>query len=524
MPDAIVIGAGPNGLVGANLLADRGWDVLVCEAATTPGGAVRSAELIEPGFMNDVFSAFYPLAYASPTIRRLHLEHYGLQWRHAPLVLAHPARDGTCPVISTNLDVTAAALDAYAPGDGASWRNLFARWERVRSGLIDGLFSPIPPLSATLKLAYGTRVEGPVRFARFAILPARRMATEEFASEEARRIFTGTAMHADLPPSEVLSGFFGYVLCMLAQDRGWPVPEGGAGRFTDALVTRLQTRGGRVQCNAPVDKVLVRNGRAVGVRAAGEEITATRAVLADVDAPRLLLQLVGPEHLSARTLDDLRRFTWDHAVFKVDWNLDAPVPWTAPEARRAGVIHVTESVDALVETRAQISLGLAPSRPFMLVGQQSMTDPTRMPHGRETLWAYTHLPREIKGDAACDIDMPFDHDAAQRFADRMQAELEALAPGFTSLIRGRHIFAPHDLEAHDGNLNGGAIAGGTAQLFQQLVLRPIPGLGRPETPIKGLYLASASAHPGGGVHGACGSNAARAAILHDRLRKSFGRR
>jgi phytoene dehydrogenase-like protein len=524
MPDAIVIGAGPNGLVAANLLADAGWDVLVCEAASKPGGAVRSEELIEPGFVNDMFSSFYPLAAASPTVRRLHLEHYGLTWAHAPLVLAHPARDGTCPVISTNLDVTAASLDAYAPGDGASWRSLFARWERVRGGIISGLFSPIPPLAATLKLAYGTRVEGPVRFARFAILPARRMVMEEFASEEARRMFTGTAMHADVPPSEVLSGFFGFVLCMIGQDVGWPAPEGGAGRFTDALVTRLQARGGRVHCNAPVDRVLVRNGRAVGVRAAGEEIAAARAVLADVDAPRLLLQLVGPEHLSARTLDDLRRFTWDHAVFKVDWNLDAPVPWTAPHARRAGVIHVTESADALVETRAQISLGLVPSHPFMLAGQQSMTDPTRMPSGRETLWAYTHLPRDIKGDAAGEIAMPFDHDAAERFADRMQAELEALAPGFTSLIRGRHIFTPNDLEAHDANLDGGAIAGGTAQLFQQLVFRPIPGRGRAETPIKRLYLASASAHPGGGVHGACGSNAARAALWHDRMRKLAKRR
>src|SRR6185295_14751330 len=196
MPDAIVIGAGPNGLVAANLLADRGWDVLVCEAAPAPGGAVQSAELIEPGFMNDKFSAFYPLAAGSPVVRRLHLEHYGLNWKFAPTVLAHPALDGSCPIISTNLDVTAAALDAYAPGDGAAWRNLFARWERVRAGLLDGLFTPIPPLTATAKLAWGTRVEGPVRFARFAILPARKMVMEEFASDEARRMFTGSAMHA----------------------------------------------------------------------------------------------------------------------------------------------------------------------------------------------------------------------------------------------------------------------------------------------------------------------------------------
>jgi phytoene dehydrogenase-like protein len=322
-----------------------------------------------------------------------------------------------------------------------------------------------------------------------------------------------------MTPGDILSGFFGWVLCSLGQDVGWPVPEGGAGRFADALVNRLRAKGGKLECDAPVDKVIVRGGRAVGVRCRGEEIPASRAVLADVDAPRLFLELVGAEHLSARVVDDLRRFTWDHSVFKVDWNLDAPVPWTAPDARRAGTLHIVESVDALTDSSAQVVRSLVPARPFLLVGQQSMTDPTRAPQGCETLWAYTHLPRVIKGDAAGELSAPYDDASfAERFADRMQARIEELAPGFTALIRGRSVMGPADLHRHDGNLVGGAINGGTAQLFQQLVFRPIPGLGRPETPVRNLYLASASAHPGGGVHGGCGSNAARAAVFHDRLR------
>jgi phytoene dehydrogenase-like protein len=219
--------------------------------------------------------------------------------------------------------------------------------------------------------------------------------------------------------------------------------------------------------------------------------------------------------------DDLRRFEWDHAVCKVDWNLDAPIPWAAEAARRAGTVHIIESLDALSETRSQIARGLVPARPFVVLGQQSMTDPTRMPAGAETAWAYIHLPRTIRGDAAGEIALPFDADAVERLADRVQQRVEDLAPGFTSTIRHRHVLAPADLQAQDANLVGGAIGGGTSQLFQQLVFRPTPGWGRAETPIRNLYLASSSAHPGGGVHGACGSNAARAAVWHDRMRRAL---
>jgi phytoene dehydrogenase-like protein len=518
VPDAVVIGSGPNGLVAANLLADRGWDVLVLEAAPVPGGAVRSAELIEPGYVNDMFSAFYPLGFASPVIRRLHLEHYGLVWRRAPLALAHPARDGTCPVLSTDLDETAASLDALHPGDGDAWRALFDRWLRLRDGLLGGLFSPMPPLRATARLAWSSRTDGPVRLARFALLSSRRLSEETFASPGARRLLAGSALHSDLAPEEPLGAMFAFVLNGLGQEVGWPVPEGGAGRLTDALVTRLRSKGGRIECDAAVDRVVVERGRAVAVRARNEEIRATRAVLADVDAPRLLLGLVGAQHLAPRVVDDLSRFAWDDATVKVDWNLNGPIPWSAPDARRAGVVHLADDVDAMTAYASEIKRSLLPAQPFVLVGQQSMTDRTRMPHGKETAWGYTHVPREIRGDAAGEIAAPFDRAALERFADRIQSEIETRAPGFTSLIRGRHIMGPVELQAQNANLQRGAINAGTAALFQQLFFRPRPGLGRAETPIRGLFLASASAHPGGGVHGACGANAARAAVLHDRFR------
>jgi len=349
------------------------------------------------------------------------------------------------------------------------------------------------------------------------------MGEEEFGSDAARRLLAGCALHADLAPEAVLGGFFAWVLCGLGQEVGWPVPEGGSGRLSAALTARLRARGGEVVCNTPVDQVVVRDRRAVAVRACGADIRATRAVLADVAAPSLYLDLIGPEHLPARVIDDVRRFVWDNATIKLDWNLNGPVPWSAEAARRAGTLHLADGVDGLTESTSALARGLLPATPFLVMGQQSMTDPTRMPPGKETVWAYSHVPREVRGDAAGEIVGPLDRSALERFADRMQSEIEKLAPGFGDSVRHRHVMGPGDLEAHNANLAGGAIGAGTSQLYQQLVFRPIPGLGRPETPIRGLYLASASAHPGGGVHGACGANAARVAIAHDRVRRALSR-
>jgi len=520
-PDTVIIGSGPNGLVAANLLADQGWAVMVVEAAASPGGAVRSAELIEPGYVNDLFSAFYPLGAASGVLAGLDLGTYGLRWCHSPAVVAHPATDGSCAVLSRDLDTTAASLDRYSPGDGDAWRRLYARWETVHEAFVGALMSPFPPVRDGLRLARSLPPSEWSRFARFMLLPVRRLAEEEFGSDQAGRLLGGLALHADLSPESTMSGMYGWLLGCLGQSVGFPVPEGGAGMLSGALVRRLEARGGSVLCNAPVAEVVVRAGRACAVRLAdGTEIDAPRAILADVTAPQLYGQLVRQEHLPADLLADLEHFHWDNGTVKVDWTLDGPIPWDAPEARTAGTVHIAEGLDGLTVFASELSRSLVPSRPFLLVGQQSMTDPTRQPAGKETAWAYTHVPRQIRGDALGVISGTWDQADIDAMVNRMESEIEMLAPGFSSLIRGRHVFTPPSLEAADRNLSNGAINGGTAQLHQQLVFRPVPGRARAETPVGGLYLASSSAHPGGGVHGAAGANAAKAAIAHDRASRA----
>lgn len=517
--DAIVIGAGPNGLVAANLLADDGWSVLVLEAADEPGGSVRSAQLIEPGYLNDICSAFYPLATEGSPIDRLRLGDHGLRWLHAPLVLAHPSSDGTCPIISRDLDETAASLDALCAGDGGSWRDLVQRWDDLQPHLSHLIYRPFPPVSAAAGLLRHLAPRDLARFGRFLMLPARRMGDEEFDGPAARRLLAGCALHADLTPESTLSGFFGWLMCCLGQINGFPVPAGGAGAVTGALVARLEAGGGEVRCGAAVDRVEVERGRAVGVRLAdGGTARAGRAVLADVNAPMLYTRLVQAGDLPDSVLGDIERFHWDDATFKVDWTLDGPIPWSSPEARRAGTVHVAEDTDALTVVASELARGLLPERPFLLIGQQSMTDPSRQPDGRETAWAYTHVPRSVRGDAAGELGAGWSTDDVEGFTDRIEGEIEALAPGFTRLIRGRHVLTPERFEAENPNLSSGAINGGTAQLHQQLVFRPVPGLGRATTPITGLYLASSSAHPGGGLHGAPGANAARCAIWQHRTR------
>jgi phytoene dehydrogenase-like protein len=503
--DAVVIGAGPNGLVAANLLADAGWDVDVLEAQQEPGGAVKSAELTKPGFVHDVFSAFYPLAAASPAIRGLGLEEHGLRWRHGPLVLAHPLPDGSCAVLSRDLDETAASFDAFAAGDGEAWRRLYRIWRRAGPGILGALVEPFPPLRAGGRLAAGLRGDL-LRFARLALLPVRGLGEERFAGAGGRLILAGNALHADLTPESAFGGFLGWFLTVLGQDVGFPVPEGGAGRLTDALVRRLEQRGGSVTCEQRVSRILIRRGRAVGVRTeAGIEVEARRAVLADVAAPALYLDLLPRERVPAATLRDIRAFHVDPGTVKVDWALDGPVPWSAEQARRAPVVHVAASVDELTVSSSELFRGLVPADPFLVLGQYGPIDPTRFPPGRDVAWAYTHVPQG------------WDDAGADALVERIEQRIEALAPGFRALVRARHVLAPRDFERLDENLVGGALMGGTTQLHQQLVLRPMPGLGRPETPVRGLYLASASAHPGGGVHGGPGAIAAKAALRAGRV-------
>ncbi|MFD6277044.1 phytoene desaturase family protein [Streptomyces sp. NPDC060209] len=533
MPDAVVIGAGPNGLVAANLLADAGWSVEVLEAQPEPGGAVRSDREVHPDYVSDLCSSFYPLAAASPILADLKLHQEGLRWSHAQRVLAHPMADGRCAVLERRCADTAVGLDALAAGDGRAWLDLHDVWKRLGPDIVGALFTPFPPIRSAARLAARLRAAGGLRLARSLVLPVRRLGDEEFRGEAGKLLLAGNALHADLAPEAAGSGGFGWLMSMLGQTYGFPVPVGGAGALTRALVSRLERLGGAVRCGERVTRVVVRDGRAVGVRTSGgDDVPAARAVIADVSAPALYEELVDPLHLPGRLLADLRRFQWDFATFKVDWALDGPVPWTAQEARGAGTVHLADGVDGLTRFAAQISMGRVPDRPFLLFGQMTTADATRSPAGTESAWAYTHVPHRVKGDAGEDgLTGLWDRREQEVMGDRIECEVERWAPGFRSLIRARRLLAPPTLQDLDANLRGGAINAGTTAMHQQLVFRPTPGTGRPETPVKGLYLASASAHPGGGVHGAPGANAARAALrggigadLLSRAQHALGRR
>jgi len=503
--DGVVVGAGHNGLVAANLLADAGWSVLVLEANATPGGATRTAELAAPGFRSELCSAFYPLTAASPVIAALGLDRYGLRWRHDHVPLVHVLPDGRTVTLARDPDETAASVDGYAAGDGERWLAEFAGWSRVRDALLASLLAPFPPVRAGAALARRLGPAELLRFARFGLQSTRRYGQERFRGDGARLLVAGNAMHSDLTLDTAGGAVFGWLLSMLGQDVGFPVADGGAQSITDALVRRLEERGGELHCGARVTAVEVRDGAAVGVRTAdGEVHRAARAVLADVSAPALYRDLVGLEHLPARVGTDLGAFQWDNATVKVDWALSAPVPWKDEAVGRAGTVHLDLDLDGFGRFGLELAGQRIPEQPFVLAGQMTTADPSRSPAGTETLWAYTHVPRGLNRAAAAAV------------ADRMQATIERHAPGFGSQIIGRAVSSPAGLQAENANLDDGAIGGGTSTLSQQLVFRPTPGLGRADTPIDRLYLASASAHPGGGVHGACGSNAARAALARNR--------
>jgi phytoene dehydrogenase-like protein len=517
--DAVVIGAGPNGLVAANHLLDRGWSVLVLEAQPDVGGAVRSAEDVHPGFVHDTFSAFYPLAAASATIASLDLERHGLVWRHAPAVLGHPLRDGSWALLHRDRETTARLMEDQHPSDGPAWLELCRQWDRIGPHIIGALTSPFPPARSGLAALARLPSVGGLGFVKSMLTPAVGVGRARFGGESPRLLLAGNAGHADIPLDATGSGLMAVLMTMLGQTVGFPVPEGGAGNLARALTRRIESLGGEVRCDSDVERVLVEGGRAIGVRTShGDRVHARRAVIADVVAPVLYGRLLGPEELPARTVRGMRQFELDPATIKVDWALSSPVPWASAPPVAPGTLHIADSVAQMTEATGQVAAGVLPARPFMLAGQMTTTDPTRSPSGTESMWAYTHVPQHVVGDAGEDgIDGTWHRDELERFADRMQASFEELAPGFGERILARRILGPRELEARDANLVGGAINGGTAQLHQQLVFRPVPGLGRAETPIGGLYLASASAHPGGGVHGAPGMNAARAAVAHARI-------
>jgi phytoene dehydrogenase-like protein len=442
-----------------------------------------------------------------------------LQWSHAPAVVANPFGDGRWAVLHRDPAATAAGLDAETPGDGAAWLELCAGWQRIGQALVDALLSPFPPVRHGVRAAARVPGAGGLSFVRMMLAPVRSVAAERFEGNAASLLLAANAAHTDIPADAPGSGVMGWLMAMVGQHLGFPVPVGGAGRLTEAMAARVRARGGVIHTSTRAAEVVVRDGRAVAVRTAdGATVAASRAVIADTSAPALYGGLVSWDHLPARWRRKMAGFEWDPGTVKVDWALNGAIPWTNAPADAPGTVHVAENLDELADAEHQIGIGAVPARPFLLVGQMAAADPSRAPVGREAVWAYTHVPQHVRSDAGDDgIAGTWDAADCERMADRMQARIERYAPGFTERVVARRILGPRQLEARDANLHGGALNGGTAGLHQQLVFRPVPGLGRAETPIKQLYLGSASAHPGGGVHGACGANAARAALAHDRI-------
>ena len=501
--DAVVVGGGHNGLVSAALMADSGWSVLLLEAQPQLGGAITSTE--EDGWVTDRFSSSYPLARSSPVFDALSLEELGLRWARADVAVAHPLgpADPQGAVIHRDPEVTAANLGEDHSRDERSWLDLFAEYQRIRDPLLETLLTAWPPVRAGLRLH--KRLGGTaelVRFSRFLALPSARMGAELFRGRRGRTLLAGNAMHADIPPTAPGSGLFGWLMMMLAQDVGFPVPVGGAGKLVEALAARASLSGADIRVGEPVVQIAADGTSANAVRtASGHTVAARRAIVADVAVPTLYRDLLPEASVPSGLLADLDRFVWDYPTVKINYRLSGTPQWTAQGARTAGVVHAGADMDGVVHWSADLETSRLPDTPFALIGQTTCADTSRSPAGTQAMWAYSHLPRGVDDD-----------EAAQEVARRVDAMIERHAPGFGNLVLDREVQTPSALNAANANLVRGAVNGGTAQMFQQLVFRPTAGLGGPRTPIDRLYVGSAGTHPGGGVHGACGALAARAAL------------
>jgi phytoene dehydrogenase-like protein len=502
-PPAVVIGAGPNGLAAAIRLAESGLAVTVLEAAAAPGGAVRSEELTLPGFVHDTFSAVHPAAAASPVFERMPLERHGLRWTHPAACYAHPLPGGEALALFRELDATAASLERAGRGDGERWRSFVAPLVEAFNVVRGVMIASFPPLAGSVRLATGLGPRSAVRFGLVFPMSAARFGHRLFSGPGSRAWLYGSAGHGDVPPTGAGSAIAGVHLNLMGHAVGWPSAEGGAQRLTDALVGHLRACGGVVRTGALVERVEVTGGGVSGVIVAGGERIAARIVIADVMPHALATLAAGAFPRGYISL--LRRYRYGPATVKVDWALDGPIPWEAPEARGAGTVHVAGTEDELVRAIAESTVRL-PERPFLLLGQQSLADPSRAPEGRHTAWAYTHGPRR-------GVDW---HAELDRHVERMEAQVERFAPGFRGRILARHVMGPAELERRNRNLVGGDVGGGSYRL-SQVVCRPVPGLSPYRTPVTGLYLGSAAAFPGGAVHGVPGDAAALLAV-RDRRR------
>jgi phytoene dehydrogenase-like protein len=501
---ALVIGSGPNGLAAAITLAEAGREVTVLEAAPRAGGAVMTEELTLPGFHHDTFSAVYPATAASPVFARWPLERHGLRWVHPRHCYAHPLPDGRAAVLTRDLEETCASLDGLHPGDGGAWRAFagpyvehFGAW---RATMLGGF----PPLPGALRLFAARRLRGSLEWSRLLLTPAYGLAHRLFGGDGARAWLYGAAMHGDAPPEASGSAIAAAHLNVMGHAVGWPSPEGGAGRLAAALTGHLESLGGRVVCGARVTRIAVERGRAAGVELAGGDRVGAPLVIATV-VPGALVAMAG-DALAPWYAAQLRGYRHGPATLKVDWALSGPIPWTAPEAREAGTVHVGGSEAEVLQALSTGGGGLH-DRPFMLLGQQTVADPTRAPEGQHTAWAYTHGPQDADWERETD-----------RQVDRMEAQIERFAPGFRDLVLARHVLGPADLERRNPNLVGGDVGAGSYSL-DQVVFRPLPSLSPYRTPVRGLYLGGASTFPGGAVHGVPGHAAARTALAEARVRR-----
>lgn len=472
--DAVVIGAGPNGLAAAVTLARAGRSVLVLEAAATVGGGTRTAELTLPGFRHDVCSAVHPLALSSAFFRDLPLDRYGLRWIEPPLPLAHPLDDGTAVVLERSVDATAAGLGRDAGAYRRLMGPLVRRWAAVTEDLLGP--PPLPPRHPLALIGFGVE----------ALLPASLLARLWFRGERARALFAGMAAHSILPLERPGSAAFGLILGMAGHAVGWPIAQGGSQAIADALAAYLRDLGGEIVTGQPVASLA--------------DLPPAGAFLFDV-SPVNLLRIAG-DRLPAAYRRRLARYRHGPAAFKLDWALDGPIPWAAAACGRAGTVHLGGTLAEIAASERAGWQGQHPQQPYIILTQPSLFDPTRAPAGKHTAWAYCHVPNlHVAQNAVSRHEM----------VERIEAQVERFAPGFRARILARHVMAPADFEAYNPNYVGGDIIGG-AQDLPQFFARPVLGRNPYATPAAGIYLCSASTAPGGGVHGMCGYHAAQAAL------------